>query len=114
LLISGQIPRAGHGLRSGYYHENDQLRTCATCVKWTGRAEDLTQIVPLLDQAFAAAVGGRPGPALLEGPLDVLREETAPRASPRLPPWVRPWPTSRPWPRWFSPGGDRCCWPAEG
>src|SRR5262245_37694535 len=25
LLISGQIPRAGRGLRSGYYHENDQL-----------------------------------------------------------------------------------------
>src|SRR5215472_1863192 len=38
LLLSGQVPRAGHGLRSGYYHENDQLRTCATCVKWTGRA----------------------------------------------------------------------------
>ena len=68
-----------------YYHENDQLRTCATCVKWTGRAEDPTQIVPLLDQAFAAVVGGRPGPALLEVPLDVLREETAPLAWPPLP-----------------------------
>src|SRR5213080_1902858 len=24
LLISGQIPARGHGLRSGYYHENEQ------------------------------------------------------------------------------------------
>src|SRR5213079_2030157 len=37
LLISGQIPRAGRGLRSGYYHENDQLAACATLAKWTGR-----------------------------------------------------------------------------
>src|SRR5262249_18392505 len=28
LLISGQIPRAGAGLRSGYYHENEQLSVC--------------------------------------------------------------------------------------
>src|SRR5262249_58587131 len=56
-----------------------------TWVRWTAGAEDLTQIVPLLDQAFAAAVGGRPGPALLELPLDVLREETISLARPSLP-----------------------------
>jgi thiamine pyrophosphate-dependent acetolactate synthase large subunit-like protein len=76
LLLSGQVPRAGRGLRSGYYHENDQLRACSPCVKWAGRAEDVEQIVPLLDRAFAATEDGRPGPALFEVPLDVLREDT--------------------------------------
>src|SRR5271166_4435769 len=33
LLISGQVPRAGRGLRTGYYHENDQASACATLTK---------------------------------------------------------------------------------
>src|SRR5437764_5285643 len=33
LLISGQVPRSGKGLRSGYYHENDQVRSCAPLTK---------------------------------------------------------------------------------
>src|SRR6266702_1668845 len=40
LLISGQVPSAGLGLRSGSYHENDQLTACATFTKWRARAED--------------------------------------------------------------------------
>src|SRR5207302_4399978 len=39
LLISGQVPRAGGGLRSGYYHENEQLKVCATCTRAIGRPE---------------------------------------------------------------------------
>ena len=39
LLISGQIVTRGRGLRSGYYHENDQLNACSTMTKWRGRAE---------------------------------------------------------------------------
>src|SRR5947209_11318663 len=30
VLITGQIPTAGLGPRSGYYHENDQVSACAT------------------------------------------------------------------------------------
>src|SRR5437764_6773046 len=33
LLVSGQVPRAGRGCRSGYYHENDQLAVCAGVTK---------------------------------------------------------------------------------
>src|SRR3954470_24049081 len=33
LLISGQVPTAGLGPRSGYYHENDQLGACASFTK---------------------------------------------------------------------------------
>src|SRR5215831_1898772 len=46
LLISGQVPRAGRGLRSGYYHENDQLTACATMTKWAVRAEGVADVVP--------------------------------------------------------------------
>src|SRR6516164_6980270 len=38
LLISGQVPTLGRGLRTGYYHENDQLSACATFTKWRARA----------------------------------------------------------------------------
>jgi acetolactate synthase-1/2/3 large subunit len=85
LLISGQIPTRGRGLRSGYYHENDQLTACATMTKWAVRAEDVADVVPALDRAFAALMEGRPGPVLFEVPLDVLRAEMPPGAWPPLP-----------------------------
>src|SRR6516162_7929762 len=37
LLISGQVPTAGIGLRSGYYHENDQLAAVASITKQRAR-----------------------------------------------------------------------------
>src|SRR5439155_606655 len=75
LLISGQIPRAGRGLRSGYYHENDQLRVCETLTKHRVRVEEATHIIAGVDEAWQALTAGRPGPVLLEVPLDVLRAE---------------------------------------
>src|SRR5713226_5153106 len=40
LLLSGQVPCAGKGLRSGYYHENEQLSACTTFTKWLCRVEN--------------------------------------------------------------------------
>src|SRR5205823_2229535 len=34
LLISGQTPLKARGVRSGYYHENNQLDAAATLTKW--------------------------------------------------------------------------------
>jgi acetolactate synthase-1/2/3 large subunit len=85
LLISGQIPTRGRGVRSGYYHENDQLTACATMTKWAARVEDVADVVPALDRAFAALTEGRPGPVLFEVPLDVLRAELPPGAWPAPP-----------------------------
>jgi acetolactate synthase-1/2/3 large subunit len=82
LLISGQVPRRGLGLRSGYYHENDQLSACATLTKWRARVNEPAEIVLLVDQAWAATTSGRPGPVLLEVPVDVLRAEVT----------IDPWP----------------------
>src|SRR5438105_7270655 len=73
LLISGQIPKAGRGQRSGYYHENEQLEACASFTKWRACLDDVHSIRPQLDLAMAALTGSRPGPVLLEIPLDVLR-----------------------------------------
>jgi thiamine pyrophosphate-dependent acetolactate synthase large subunit-like protein len=84
LLISGQVPTAGRGLRSGYYHENDQAAVCATLTKARGRADSVAALVPTLDRCWTALTRGRPGPVLFEVPLDVLRTET------RADPWPAP------------------------
>jgi acetolactate synthase-1/2/3 large subunit len=73
LLLSGQMPVAGLGPRSGYYHENDQLSACTTFTKWRARVESPEKLVEEFDRSFRALTEGRPGPVLLEVPLDVLR-----------------------------------------
>src|SRR5712692_1539364 len=73
LLISGQMPLAGLGPRSGYYHENDQLNACATFTKWQARVESPESLIQEFDRSFRALTEARPGPVLFEVPLDVLR-----------------------------------------
>jgi thiamine pyrophosphate-dependent acetolactate synthase large subunit-like protein len=90
LLLSGQVPSAGCGLRSGYYHENDQLSVCATITKWCTRIRDNQSLVPELDKAFAALTQRRPGPVFVEVPVDVLRAESAGFAAGPIPAAPRP------------------------
>src|SRR5207248_6543964 len=71
LLISGQVPTVGRSLRSGYYHENDQLHACATLTKAQVRVEKGETLLPELDRALSTLTRQRPGPVLLEVPLDV-------------------------------------------
>jgi acetolactate synthase-1/2/3 large subunit len=78
LLISGQVPTAGIGLRSGYYHENDQLAAVASITKQRARVAQPADLDAAVDAAFTALSGGRPGPAFLEIPLDILRAEGTP------------------------------------
>jgi acetolactate synthase-1/2/3 large subunit len=85
LLLSGQVPSAGRGPRSGYYHENDQGAACATFTKLQARAERGTDIIPELDRAFQALTHGRPGPVLFEIPLDVQRSDGRDQALPAVP-----------------------------
>jgi acetolactate synthase-1/2/3 large subunit len=95
LLISGQVVTAGRGLRSGYYHENDQLHACTTFTKARFRVEDGIRLASELDRAFTVMTEGRPGPVLFEVPLDVLRAEivepdTGPVPAPAARPEPRP------------------------
>jgi thiamine pyrophosphate-dependent acetolactate synthase large subunit-like protein len=90
LVVSGQIQRAGRGVRTGYYHENDQLRVCETLTKQRVRVDEPERVVAGVDEAWRALTTGRPGPVLLEVPLDVLcakvpRNETVPLPSPSVP-----------------------------
>jgi acetolactate synthase-1/2/3 large subunit len=90
LLLSGQIPTGGRGLRSGFYHENDQRAACATMTKWAAGVDQVEAVVPALDRAFAALTAGRPGPLLFEVPLDVLRAELPRSAWPSPPAALEP------------------------
>lgn len=74
LCISGQVPSDGLGLRSGYYHENDQRSACATLTKAQYRVGEAAGIGREVDRAFETLTYRRPGPVLLEVPLDVLRD----------------------------------------
>ena len=95
LLISGQIPSAGRGLRSGYYHENDQLEACKTFTKHRARPIDVQRIVSQLDEAFQVMLRGRTGPALYEIPLDIQRQEVKDtQVLPAIPARAPPQPSS--------------------
>jgi acetolactate synthase-1/2/3 large subunit len=85
LLLSGQIPSAAQGPRSGYYHENQQLDAVRTLTKWRARVERPEQAVAVLDEAWQELHRGRPGPVLVEVPVDVLRAEVEDAAEPPLP-----------------------------
>jgi acetolactate synthase-1/2/3 large subunit len=62
--------------------------------KWAARAEAVQDVVPVLDRAFAELTTGRPGPVLLEVPLDVLRADRPAAPWPALPPTDSP---AEPW-----------------
>ena len=94
LLISGQVPRAGRGLRSGYYHENEQAAACAAFTRAQIRVDEPAEVVAAVDRAWQQLTTGRPGPVLLEVPVDVLREEVAATEFPPCPVWSPAMPDS--------------------
>jgi acetolactate synthase-1/2/3 large subunit len=83
LLLSGQVP--SRDPRSGYYHENDQLRVCEPVTKARFRAETAADVVPSIDRAWRALIEGRPGPVLWEAPGRVLSETVPTLALPPCP-----------------------------
>jgi acetolactate synthase-1/2/3 large subunit len=75
LLLSGQVPASRHGVRSGYYHENEQLAACAHFTKAQFAAPESRMLEERLDRAWQRLTEGRPGPVLLEVPGSVLAAE---------------------------------------
>ena len=59
----------------GSLQDIDQLALMKPQVKWLGRATKVREMVPLLREAFAAAVSDVPGPVFLELPVDLLYPE---------------------------------------
>ncbi len=56
------------------FQELDHLALFQGCTKWVRRVTMAARVEDYLDMAFAAAASGRPGPAALLVPADLLRE----------------------------------------
>lgn len=56
------------------FQELDHLALFASCAKWTRRLITADRAEDYVDAAFVAAASGRPGPAVLLLPADLLRE----------------------------------------
>ena len=56
------------------FQELDHLKLFDGCAKWVRRLDHVDRVEDYVDMAFAAAAGGRPGPAVLLVPADLLNE----------------------------------------
>ncbi|MGZ8155074.1 MAG: acetolactate synthase catalytic subunit [Burkholderiales bacterium] len=56
------------------FQEIDHIALFAGCSKWVKRVTEASRVEDYVDMAFAAAAAGRPGPAVLLLPADLLRE----------------------------------------
>ena len=61
-----------HFLDRNAFQETDQLDLFRGCCKWVRRIHSADRAEDYLDMAIAAATSGRPGPAVLLCPLDVI------------------------------------------
>ena len=89
LLLVGQVPREMLGREA--FQEMDYQAVFGSVAKWVGQADEAERIPELVSRAFAAMLSGRPGPAVLALPEDVLFEEAdVADAAPVSPPRPRP------------------------
>jgi acetolactate synthase-1/2/3 large subunit len=54
------------------FQDLDHIALFQACAKWVRRVSEPSRAVDYVDMAFAAATGGRPGPAVLMLPADLL------------------------------------------
>lgn len=76
LAITSAIPSSLVGLSKGFLHEAKDLTPAfETVTRFCRRATTCEEIPGILKQALEAAIGGRPGPALIEIPVDLLDQD---------------------------------------
>jgi acetolactate synthase-1/2/3 large subunit len=63
-----------HQVDKNAFQELDHIALFAACAKWTRRIGTADRVDDYVDAAFVAAASGRPGPAVLLLPADLLRE----------------------------------------
>jgi acetolactate synthase-1/2/3 large subunit len=71
----GQVARAFLGREA--FQEIDQVATLGGLAKWAAEPHSTADVVVMVSEAIRQALGGRPGPALLSLPEDLL-DETMP------------------------------------
>src|SRR5580693_5209236 len=91
LVISSENPRADIGTGCGHLHElPDQLGLAAKVSASAERVEKAEDLPDVVARAFIAATGGRPRPAYIEIPRDVLAADAyglpAPASAQSVPP----------------------------
>jgi len=57
------------------FQELDHIALFQSCTKWVRRVSEASRVVDYIDMAFANATSGRPGPAALILPADLLLEQ---------------------------------------
>ena len=72
LVISGVNRRASLGLGLGHLHELPDQAAMVRALCHTEQLTDPAELGAVLDRAFAAMLGARPGPAHIEIPTDVM------------------------------------------
>ena len=73
LCVASQIPSEAIGKEKGYIHEcRDQLGCVRPVTRWCARANTAGEIPSIMREAFAQMLTGRPRPAAVEIPCDVL------------------------------------------
>ena len=83
LLITGSGPTGTVGL--GHFQDMDHVALAAPVCKYARLVDRPERIPQVLHEAFAAALSGRPGPAHLTVPVDVLTAQVDPNRVVRLP-----------------------------
>jgi acetolactate synthase-1/2/3 large subunit len=78
VLLGGAAPTALQG--RGALQDIDQGRIVAPHVKLVRRVRRARDLAPAVEEAFAVACEGAPGPAFVECPLDLLYDEASVRA----------------------------------
>ena len=77
LFITGQVNRheqkGEREVRQLGFQETDIVSMAKPITKWAGRLGKPEEIKELLPRAFAHAMEGRPGPCLLDIPMDIFR-----------------------------------------
>jgi acetolactate synthase-1/2/3 large subunit len=76
------------------FQELDHFALFKSCTKWIRTLSAADRVDDYIDAAFIAATSGRPGPAVLLLPADLLKEPCTDRGDPRLKNYGR-WPLDR-------------------
>jgi acetolactate synthase-1/2/3 large subunit len=74
LLIAGQVNADRMHIECGAYHEIDLESIFRPVTKWCGTVRSVSEIGGMVRQAFAAMTQGRPRPAALILPQDLMRD----------------------------------------
>lgn len=73
LVVASNVAQPWQGQMLGHLHDlKDQLGVMRAVTKWAGRARRVDEVPALIAEAFCQMTHGRPRPAYVEVPLDVL------------------------------------------